>query len=123
MMHRNRTGQVAHLAGQAAELQVAQDYVRRGYTLAHLRWRGRRGEIDVILRDGDGLIFVEVKKSRSIARAALRISPPQMTRICNAAEEFIGTEPRGALTDVRFDAALLDDTGRIEIIENAFGQA
>ena len=58
-------GAVSYHAGRAAELQVAQDYRRRGFALAHERWRGKAGEIDLILRDGDGIIFVEVKKSKS----------------------------------------------------------
>lgn len=120
-MQRAWTGQVAHLAGQSAELQVARDYECRGYEVAHLRWRGRSGEIDLILRDGAGFVFVEVKKSRSFERAAQRISRAQMTRICRSAEEFLGTQPRGALTEMRFDAALLDAQGCVQIIENAFG--
>lgn len=123
LQKREWSGQVAYLAGASAECQVAQDYVRRGYRLAHKRWRGRCGEVDLILRDGDGLIFVEVKKSRSFARAAQRISRVQMDRIYRTAEEFLAGEPRGALTDVRFDAALLDGQGQVQIIENAFGQA
>ena len=86
------------------------------------RWRGAGGEIDLILRDVNTLVFVEVKKSRSFARAAERISPRQIARILNAAEEFLAGEPAGQLTDIRFDAALVDATGAIEIRQNAFGQ-
>ena len=44
-----------------------------------------------------------------------------MRRIYRSAEEFIGGEPKGALTDVRFDVALVDQTGDLRILENAFG--
>ena len=37
-----------------------------------------------------------------------------------AATEFLAGEPKGQLTDVRFDVALVDDKGRIEVLENAF---
>jgi putative endonuclease len=89
--------------------------------VVHLRWRGNSGEIDLILRDGHGFICVEVKKSASFERAALRISEAQTERIRAAAEEFLGTQPQGLLTDIRFDAALLDAHGCVQIIENAFG--
>ena len=115
-------GAVGYHAGRAAELRIAQDYERRGYPIAGTRWRGRGGEIDLIARDGDGLIFIEVKKSRSFARAAERLSPAQMRRICAAAEEFAGGEPRGLLTEMRFDLALVDRTGAVRVIENAFGE-
>lgn len=120
---RRARGEIAYFAGQAAEGQVAQEYERRGYRLAQSRWRGRSGEIDLILRDGDGIVCVEVKKSRTFDHAAHRLNRRQMDRICRTAEEFIGTEPKGALTDVRFDVALLDAQGELQIIENAFGAA
>ena len=53
--------------------------------------------------------------------AAARLSRRQMDRICMAALIYADKLPGGALTDIRFDAALVDATGRVEIIENAFG--
>ena len=106
-------------AGQAAEANVAREYERQGMRVAHQRWRGRSGEIDLILRRNDEVIFVEVKKSRSFHRAALRLQPRQMARLLAAGEEFLGGEPRGLLTDARFDVALVNDSGAVEIIENA----
>jgi len=116
------TGANAYHAGLSAEEAVARDYQRRGFTVAAQRWRGKGGEIDLILRDDAGLVFVEVKKSRDFARAAQRITQRQMQRICLSAEEFIAREPRGSLTPMRFDVALVDQMGQVEIIENAFGQ-
>jgi putative endonuclease len=52
--------------------------------------------------------------------AAERLGPRQMARIYGAASEFIGGEPAGQLTPVRFDVALVDGRGQIEILENAF---
>lgn len=43
-----------------------------------------------------------------------------MGRIWNAAAEFLEGEPMGQLTAARFDVALVDGQGRVEIIENAF---
>lgn len=114
-------GRIGYEAGASAELRVAQDYERRGFPLARRRWRGQGGEIDLIVRDGDGLIFVEVKKSRSFRHAAERLSRRQMNRIVSAAEEFLGTQPLGSLTDVRFDLAMVDGYGQIRVIENAIG--
>ncbi|SMX29964.1 hypothetical protein TRP8649_04104 [Pelagimonas phthalicica] len=118
---RKSRGQTGYHAGVAAEDCVAQDYERRGYPLACKRWRGAGGEVDLILRDGQGLVFVEVKKSRDFARAAERLSARQMLRLQAAAEEFLATEPNGSLTEVRFDVALVNGMGEIRVIENAFG--
>ena len=117
---KERTGKVAYHAGLAAEDQVAQLYVRSGRAIAARRWRGSAGEIDLIARDGDNVIFIEVKKSKTHAQAAEHLTQRQIARIYGTAAEFLGGEPRGQATDVRFDVALVDQFGRIEVRENVF---
>ena len=118
---RAQKGSMSYHAGLAAEGRIAQDYARRGFALARQRWRGKSGEIDLIVRDGDGLIFVEVKQSRDFERAALALGAVQMRRLYRSAEEYLGTQPNGSLTEVRFDVALVNGHGEMKIIENAFG--
>lgn len=113
-------GSMSYHAGLAAEGRIAQDYERRGYAVAQQRWRGKSGEIDLIVRDGEGFIFIEVKQSRNFERAALALGADQMRRLYRSAEEFLGTQPRGTLIDVRFDVALVNGHGETQIIENAF---
>jgi putative endonuclease len=96
-------------------------YQRRGYELAAQRWRGQAGEIDLILRDGPLLIFVEVKRAESFAVAAERVSARQLARIAAAAGEFAAHEPAGQDSEMRFDVALVDGSGQIEIRENVLG--
>ena len=114
------TGAVSYHAGFAAEAAVAAQYERNGQVIAARRWRGASGEIDLIARDGDGLIFIEVKQSKTHAAAAEHLGPRQMARLLAAATEFVAHEPRGQDTPMRFDVALVDATGRIEILQNAF---
>lgn len=119
---RRQRGRVAYLSGEAAESIVARYYERRGFVIDKQRWRGPAGEIDLIVRDGAALIFVEVKKSRSFDRAAESLSAAQMRRIYASAECYLGDMPLGQLTNVRFDVALVDQIGDVRIVENAFGQ-
>ncbi len=118
MQDRRERGKMSWLAGLAAEDAVAADYARRGHRVAARRWRGSRGELDIVARDGDGLIVVEVKKGRDFASALGHLTRAQLGRIYGAASEFVANEPRGALTDLRFDVALVDGAGRMEIHEN-----
>ncbi len=120
-MSRALTGACGFHAGLAAEASVAAHYLREGLAVVARRWRGRAGEIDVIAQDGDELVFIEVKKSRDFASAAARLGPRQIGRILDAAAEFLGTQPLGQSTPVRFDVALVDRHGRIEVLENALG--
>jgi len=111
-------GKMSYLAGMAAEDAVAADYARRGYPVAAQRWRGTRGELDLVLRDGTGFIIVEVKQARDFARALAHVTPAQLARIHATAAEFAAGEPTGQLTDLRLDVALVDGIGRVEIHEN-----
>lgn len=114
------TGLVGYHAGLAAEDVVAAAYTSQGYQEAARRWRGQAGEIDLIMRRDAMVILIEVKKSKSFARAATRLSRRQMDRLLAAGSEFVADEPRGQLTDMRFDLALVDQTGAVDVIENAF---
>lgn len=114
------SGARSYQAGLAAEGLVERVYQRNGLQICARRWRGSSGEIDLVARDGAEVIFIEVKQSRTHAMAAEHLSPRQIARIHGAAAEFIGGEPAGQLTPVRFDVALVDGQGRIEILQNAF---
>jgi putative endonuclease len=118
---RRLRGQTAHLFGQSAEQQVARDYERRAARVLELRWRGAKGEIDLIVQDGEDLVFVEVKASKSLEKAIHSLGPAQMARIRRSAEEYLQNVPTGSLTPIRFDLACCDAAGGTQVIENAFG--
>ncbi len=113
-------GERNHLAGCAAEQRIAQDYEKRGYCVAQRRWRSRSGETDLIVRDDSGIVFVEVKKSRSHAAAAERLSRRQIARVSDAGLRYLSEIGAPMDTEIRFDVALVDATGAFEILENAF---
>ncbi|MDF1802951.1 YraN family protein [Thalassovita sp.] len=118
---RRRRGTRANLFGQSAEQQILRHYARRGGTVLQQRWRGTVGEIDLVLRDGATLVFVEVKAARSIDAAMERLRPAQVQRIRATAEEYLAEQPAGSLSEVRFDLACCDQQGQAQIFENAFG--
>lgn len=116
---RRLAGERAYHAGIAAENSVEAAYLNRGMRIAARRFRNPGGEIDLIFRDGDEVVFVEVKQARTLAYAAERVTPRQQGRLMAGAAVFLAGEPRGELTPCRFDIALVDGTGQIEILENA----
>ncbi len=54
---RQRRGQRNYLAGQAAEAAVARHYENAGMRIDKRRWRGRAGEVDLSVRNREGVIF------------------------------------------------------------------
>ncbi|MGY6547924.1 MAG: YraN family protein [Roseinatronobacter sp.] len=108
-----------HLAGFHAEASVLRRYLDAGYAVLAQRFRGPRGEIDLVLTKEKSVIFVEVKKSRSFESAVARLGPAQIARLRDTAAEFLGSCPDGQLTDMRFDVALVNGSGEISVLENA----
>jgi putative endonuclease len=60
-----------------------------------------------------------VKASRTHERAAASLSRRQIDRLLQSAEVYIGQLPSGFSTPMRFDVALVDGRGRVDVIENA----
>ncbi|MCL4812124.1 MAG: YraN family protein [Vicinamibacteraceae bacterium] len=56
--------------GAGGEDAACEALRRRGYAILARRFRTRSGELDIVARDGDTLVFVEVKARRSL-RAGL----------------------------------------------------
>ena len=60
-----------HLVGGFGERVACRYLVSQGLVLLDRNWRSRAGELDVVARDGEDVVFVEVKTRRS-----LRYGPP-----------------------------------------------
>jgi putative endonuclease len=118
MIQAMQRGQTNYCAGLAAEAQVADHFLRAGLQVREQRWRGPVGEIDLICGDADGLVFVEVKKGRDHAGALARLTARQLDRIRISAVAYAARMPRGSLTEMRIDIALVDAKGRIAVVEN-----
>ncbi|MEM9435540.1 MAG: YraN family protein [Pseudomonadota bacterium] len=113
------SGLVSHLKGQSGEASVERIYLGRAAHILARRWRGRGGEIDLILEEAGRIVFVEVKTSRTIDGALSALGPRQQTRLIASASDFLQSQPKGSLSNMRFDVAAVDGQGRVEIVENA----
>ncbi len=105
--------------GAEAE-QLAADYLLgQGLHLVARNFRCRGGEIDLVMRDGATLVFVEVRARSSAAfgGAAESISSAKQARIILAAQHFLARH--GIDAPCRFDAVLLQ-AGRLQWLRAAF---
>jgi len=107
-------------AGARAEALAAAFLVARGLTIVERNFRCRRGEIDLIARDGETLVFVEVRlrSRRDFGGAAASITAAKRARIAAAALFYLGRLPR--TPPCRFDAVLFDAVAadRIEWLQD-----
>ncbi|MEO1191587.1 MAG: YraN family protein [Pseudomonadota bacterium] len=93
--------------GQRAERLAAWWLRAKGYRILARQVRTPVGEIDLVVRRGGVLAFVEVKRRATLAEAAEAITPYQRHRISRAAEAFLQTHRSLQGLDLRFDALLL----------------
>jgi putative endonuclease len=107
-----------HLTGIAGEEIAARYYNSLFGTVLARRVRTPAGEIDLIVALGTLTVFVEVKSRKSLHEAAHALSQSQAGRIVSAAECWMAKQGRDG--DMRFDLALTDRQGRLEVIENVF---
>ena len=107
--------------GAAGEAAAAAWYVRRGYTVVARNWRCRDGELDLVVRRGRELVFVEVK-----ARTTDRFGVPaeavtlrKQRRLRGLAARYLAEEGGGGAARLRFDVVAILG-GRLDVIEAAF---
>jgi putative endonuclease len=116
-----RRDAVTRKRGADAENLAAQFLVRKGLVVLERNFRVRGGEIDLICRDDDSLVFVEVRLrgTTEYGGAAASITITKQRRIIQAARHWLSKHSEQAC---RFDCILLDalDESRIEWIKNAF---
>lgn len=108
------------VAGARAEALAAAFLAARGLTIVERNFRCRRGELDLIARDGSTLVFVEVRlrTRRDFGGAAASITATKRARIAAAAGFYLTRLQR--TPPCRFDAVLLDalDPARIEWLKD-----
>ena len=106
-----------YASGINAEAIAVRYLQELGYDILRQRYKTKYGEIDIIACKADLTAFVEVKFRKNMSDSFEAITPNQQERIHNAAEVFIIEHPN---VNYRFDAILLDKSGNIEYLQNAF---
>jgi putative endonuclease len=77
--------------GAEAEEETCRLLREKGYRIVYRNWRTRGGEIDIVARDGDVLVFVEVKarSNDGFGGPEAAVGPAKQRRMILAAREFI----------------------------------
>lgn len=100
----------------------AADYLKQqGLFILRYNYRCRSGEIDLIARDGQYLVFVEVKyrNDSNSGNALEAVNPAKQRAICKVARYFLTVEYRCMDVPCRFDVVGIDGD-RIHWMKNAF---
>ena len=97
------------LVGKQAETRAVAELERRGYAVVARRYRTRHGEIDIVARDGETIVFVEVKAkdTAEFGTAVEAVGARKQQRIISMAVDYLA---RNRLTakPCRFDVVAID---------------
>jgi putative endonuclease len=123
-MSRSRIALGKIALGKQGEDLASRELERRGYAIVARRYRCRGGELDIIARDGDTMVFVEVKARHGYAfgQAAESVDFIKRRRMARLAMGYV-TRHRLANRPCRFDVVSIHfDEARpvIEVFQNAF---
>lgn len=111
--------------GRAGEEIACRHLVAKGYAIVERRFRMFGGEIDIVARDGEKLVFVEVKAraDESHGRPEESVTPGKQRQIRKIAQGYLMAHPCGDV-DCRFDVIAIlfrgADDCRLEHFVDAF---
>jgi putative endonuclease len=106
--------------GRASEERAVRALRARGYRILERNYRCKLGEIDIVARDGETLVFVEVRSRADGARGSAleTVSSAKQRRIARVAEHYLAAR-RPPFRECRFDVVGIT-SGQLEIVEDAF---
>jgi putative endonuclease len=110
--------------GVGGEALAARWYEHRGYEVLARNWRCREGEIDLVVRSGNCVVFCEVKtrSTGAFGTGSESVTASKQRRIRRLAASWLselGPASDRSWVDVRFDVVSIT-AGRVEVIEGAF---
>lgn len=109
------------LRGRSGEAAAAAYLKKKGYKLLAMNYATRLGEVDIIARDGDFVVFVEVKlrNNPNFAEAREFVTYSKRRKIIATAQLYL--QKQETELQPRFDIIeIYTDDGSINHIENAF---
>ncbi len=111
-------------AGAKAE-EVARIYLQQqGLRLVERNYRCRQGEIDLIMQDGESLVFIEVRyrKTTGFGSPAESVTPSKQRRIIMTANHYLQSKNNANMPPCRFDmlAIVGKEQQNIDWIKDAF---
>lgn len=105
--------------GILAEYCVLIYYLIRFYQPLHHRYKSYVGEVDLIMKRGNKLVFIEVKARKNGLHEAI-VSKNQQQRITRTAELFITKHQQYSRYNMRFDLVVVKPYRLPQIIKNAW---
>ena len=98
--------------GKSGEDAAVAELERRGYAILARRYRAPQGEIDIVARDGETIVFVEVKAKETVefGTAAEAVTAHKQRKVISVAVDYLARH-RLIRSPCRFDVVTIDGVG------------
>jgi putative endonuclease len=112
-------------AGAAFEQHACRELERAGLKLLARNYATRYGELDLVMRDDETVVFVEVRHRAHASHgdAAASITAAKQTRLIQTAQLWLAAHPAHAQRSCRFDVVSYDgpiDNAQMNWLRGAF---
>lgn len=110
----------AYRRGFMAEYAAALLLLFKGYRIVAMRYRTRVGEIDIVARRGDLVVFVEVKARRSVTTGIDSVGFETQRRIRAASNQWLSRQADFSRLSCRYDIIVVTSLGFPHHLPDAF---
>lgn len=112
----------AQTTGSQAEDRALSLLQAAGLVCIHRNWRCPRGELDLVMREGDTLVIVEVRArgSTRYGGAAASVGVQKQRRLIAATQQFLQAFPHYAQAPLRFDVLSFEQDDAPSWLKAAF---
>jgi len=106
--------------GDAAEERACRYLEGAGFAIVERNFRTRGGEIDIVARKGDALVFAEVRslETRGFGTPEESVTPAKRLRIVAAARRYLSKVPPFSWREARFDVIAIEGSGDTAVLRH-----
>ena len=106
--------------GDAAEERACRHLEASGLAIVEKNYRTKGGEIDIIARKGDVLVFVEVRsrEDAGFGTPEESITPAKRRRIVVTARDYLSKVPSSSWREARFDVIAIEGSGEAAVLRH-----
>ncbi len=109
--------------GEEGEIKAAEYLRGAGYVVIDRNFRARHGEIDIVCRKDDVIVFAEIKNYSTYDASSMEyaLNSTKKQRIIQTSKRYLYEKGIDEETTVRYDVVFVHN-GRVEHFKNAFSE-
>ncbi len=106
--------------GDAGEERACRHLEKMGFGIVERNFRTEGGEVDVVARKGDALVFVEVRsrEDAGFGTPEESVDLRKRLRVVRAARAYLSSVPPSSWREARFDVIAVEGSGEAAVLRH-----